>query len=301
MWAPTPANWTWASEVTRFNPVGNELENRDALNRYSAELTGYRNTQVVATAANARYRQIAFDGFEDYSFNLPVPQVPGAQPCEPRRHFSFDKTLIKADASHSGKYALKLAANTTTEAKNEIKLPNCPAPLAAKPPNVPFTLDDCDCVGLFSPDPGKYVFSAWVREDRPAGTLNFDQASVDISFGSNPPVATLKAAGPIIEGWQRIYGEFDVPLGASDIRIKLKAASGYISWFDDLRIHPFDARFKSFVYDDVNLRFTHELDENNFYTRYEYDQQGMLERIKKETERGVMTIQESRFGQQKNQ
>lgn len=297
-WSPSPANWTWASEVTRYNPVGNELENRDALDRYSAELVGYRNTQMTATAANARYRQIAFDGFEDYFFNLGVTS---AADCPLRRHINFDQSLVKTEASHSGKYALKLAANASTEVKNDIKLPVCPAPLAAKTPNVPFALDACDCVGLFSPDPGKYVFSAWVREERPAGALQFDQASVDISFGSNPSAATFKAAGPIIEGWQRVYGEFDVPTGATDIRVKLKAAPSFISWFDDLRIHPFDARFKSFVYDDVNLRFTYELDENNFFTRYEYDQQGMLERIKKETERGVMTIQESRFGQQKMQ
>lgn len=298
-WASAPTNWIWVNEVTRYNPVGNELENRDTLNRYSAELVGYRNTQVVANAANARYRQIAFDGFEDYFFNLSSPQ--GA--CQAQRHISFDPALVDkvSGTAHSGKYALKLSANTATEAKNEIKLPKCPTPLAAKTPNVPFALDDCDCVGQFSPDPGKYVFSAWIREDRSPGALKFDQASIEIAFGNSAPVAIFKAAGPVIEGWQRVYGEFDVPLSAADIRIRLKAAPGFNSWFDDIRIHPFDARFKSFVYDDVNLRFTYELDENNFFTRYEYDQQGMLERIKKETERGVMTIQESRFGQQKTQ
>jgi hypothetical protein len=293
-WGTTPANWTWASEVTRYNPVGNELENRDALNRFSAELTGYANTQVVATASNARYRQIAFDGFEDYSYSL-VPNT-----CQSLRHFGFEPNLVDDDASHSGKYSLKLASNANTEAEYIIKLPNCPTPLANKTANTPFVLNDCDCVGRFSPDPGKYVFSAWVREDRPATTLNFDQSNVEITSGGL--TATFIAAGPIIEGWQRIYGEFDVPVWATDIVVKLNAAPTVISRFDDLRIHPFDANFKSYVYDDLSLRFTYELDENNFFTKYEYDPlSGTLERIKKETERGVMTIQESRFGQQKNQ
>jgi YD repeat-containing protein len=48
------------------------------------------------------------------------------------------------------------------------------------------------------------------------------------------------------------------------------------------------------VYDPVNLRFTAELDERHFATFYEYDNEGRLVRVKKETERGVMTIQETR-------
>ncbi|MGK4569023.1 hypothetical protein [Flavobacterium sp. 3HN19-14] len=37
-----------------------------------------------------------------------------------------------------------------------------------------------------------------------------------------------------------------------------------------------------------------ELDENNYATFYEYDKEGGLVRVKKETERGVQTIKESR-------
>jgi hypothetical protein len=43
-----------------------------------------------------------------------------------------------------------------------------------------------------------------------------------------------------------------------------------------------------------------ELDDNNYFTRYEYDQSGALERVKKETERGVMMVQESRAALQKS-
>lgn len=51
---------------------------------------------------------------------------------------------------------------------------------------------------------------------------------------------------------------------------------------------------KSFVYDPVNLRLMAELDENNYATFYEYDDDGTLIRVKKETERGVKTIKETR-------
>jgi len=69
--------------------------------------------------------------------------------------------------------------------------------------------------------------------------------------------------------------------------------------FDDIRIHPVDAQMKSYVYDDRNMRLMAELDENGFATFYEYDDEGLLIRVKKETERGVMTLKESRSSYQK--
>ena len=46
--------------------------------------------------------------------------------------------------------------------------------------------------------------------------------------------------------------------------------------------------------DPVNLRLMAELDENNYATFYEYDDDGTLVRLKKETERGIKTIKETR-------
>ena len=37
-----------------------------------------------------------------------------------------------------------------------------------------------------------------------------------------------------------------------------------------------------------------DLDENNFTTFYEYDLEGNLTRIKRETERGILTIKETK-------
>ena len=48
------------------------------------------------------------------------------------------------------------------------------------------------------------------------------------------------------------------------------------------------------LYNPVNLRLMAELDENNYATFYEYDDDGTLIRVKKETERGIQTIKESR-------
>jgi hypothetical protein len=51
---------------------------------------------------------------------------------------------------------------------------------------------------------------------------------------------------------------------------------------------------KSFIYNPVNLRLMAEQDENNYCTFYEYDDDGTLIRVKKETEKGIQTIKETR-------
>jgi hypothetical protein len=72
------------------------------------------------------------------------------------------------------------------------------------------------------------------------------------------------------------------------------------SFFDDIRVHPFNGNMKSFVYDQKTQKLMAELDENNYATFYEYDMEGGLIRVKKETENGFFTIQESRSSNPKN-
>jgi hypothetical protein len=51
---------------------------------------------------------------------------------------------------------------------------------------------------------------------------------------------------------------------------------------------------KSYAYDPITLRLMAEMDENNYASFYEYDQEGNLMRVKKETENGISTLKESR-------
>ena len=51
---------------------------------------------------------------------------------------------------------------------------------------------------------------------------------------------------------------------------------------------------KTYVYDPLNLWLVAELDALNYATFYDYDSEGQLVQIKKETENGVVTIQTSR-------
>ena len=88
-----------------------------------------------------------------------------------------------------------------------------------------------------------------------------------------------------------------IPSDTHYIEISLVNNSGTVPvYFDDVRIHPIDGSMKSFVYDPETFRLMSELDENNFSTFYEYDNEGGLIRVKKETSRGIKTIQETRSG-----
>ena len=165
----------------------------------------------------------------------------------------------------------------------------------------PIATTDAMMNPIFSmPENKKMVFSAWVRESnaQQAAYLNNE---VQIDFGSgNANNVTIKPTGPVIEGWQRYEGYFTAPSGVTQMSLRLVNNTGSLIYFDDIRIHPFNANMKSYVYDPVNLRLKAELDANNYATFYEYDEEGTLIRTKAETREGIKTITESRSAKQKN-
>lgn len=110
--------WTSASEVTQYNPYGQEVENMDALKRYSSALYGYNNRFPVAVASNTKYSQLASDGFEDYDSN--------SEECSKDSHFDYKAQLKKNEVSisssqaHTGRKSLKLAPNQKAIVKKQV-------------------------------------------------------------------------------------------------------------------------------------------------------------------------------------
>jgi hypothetical protein len=104
VWKIDETNWTYASSVSQYSPYGAELENKDALDRYSAAQYGYGYKLPMAVASNAKYRQIGFDGFEE------------KKSATAKKHFGFlnDKANIDSNQSHTGKNSLKVAKGTSS-------------------------------------------------------------------------------------------------------------------------------------------------------------------------------------------
>lgn len=157
----------------------------------------------------------------------------------------------------------------------------------------------------FNPQPGeKYLVSAWVKEVHDTQQVKYEHSNITIRFlAGNGSVGNalfiLEPSGSIIEGWQRIIGIVTVPEEATTYSIVLNETDDYDTYFDDIRFFPFNGNLKSFVYDRDNKRLLAELDENNYATFYEYDKEGGLVRVKKETEKGIYTIQETRSSTKK--
>lgn len=167
---------------------------------------------------------------------------------------------------------------------------------------------DCTSFNLLLGE--KYVISGWVKESNLNGDTNnnifqYQNSAIDVSFydvnGTQiNSTQSFIPIGEIIDGWQLIKGEFIVPTNVDDMKIELVNNNISLnSFFDDIRVHPFKANLKSFVYDQATQKLMAELDENNYATFYQYDKEGGLVRVKKETEKGVYTIQETRSGNKK--
>ncbi|MFD1602334.1 leucine-rich repeat domain-containing protein [Flavobacterium artemisiae] len=163
-----------------------------------------------------------------------------------------------------------------------------------------------DCLS-FQPEPNKeYLLSAWVKEETGIQLKTYENAVVNVVFFSNVDTNDIRyrigsvsfaPKGDIIDGWQRITSKFLIPEETKTIGIELENKSdGIPVYFDDIRIHPLDGSIKTFVYDAETFKLMSELDENNYSTFYEYDNEGGLVRIKKETAKGIKTIQETRSG-----
>jgi len=148
--------------------------------------------------------------------------------------------------------------------------------------------------------PKKYIVSYWVKEQPTVVSaipvITYPNSSIGISF-SGPGSVTMGILkkSEIIDGWQRVEQDFTIAaLSSGTLNVTLQNTAWSTSYFDDIRIHPFNSNMKSFVYDPVTLKYVAELDANNFATFYEYDEEGSLVRVKKETERGIMTIKETK-------
>lgn len=304
--------WVWNSEITRFNRRGLETENHDPLGRFNSGLYGYNNTLPIAVAQNARHRETAFDGFEDYSFATDSCVID----CPLPRHLDFSayKDSIVTTQKHTGKASLRLGAGSTATVNMSVK-----PGVDSLSPTVNFsteitssfckyfesiTASDGAVYPGFMPIPGKLmVVSAWVKEDKDCKCLSYTGNKIDFVFykeGDALDTKSVYTSGNIIEGWQRYEDTVRIPPDADSMSVKLRNTTTVPVYFDDFRMHPYHSNMKSFVYHPTNLRLLSELDENNFASFYEYDDEGTLIRTKKETERGVKTIAETRSAIRKN-
>ena len=152
----------------------------------------------------------------------------------------------------------------------------------------------------FSPESGlanstKYIISFWAKESQPNNNGTYSSPAINISSSAVTNIGSVQKS-PVINGWQKFEFTFDIIPMAGNVPMTFTLAKSptMTIYYDDIRIHPFNASMATYVYDPLSLRKWAELDERNYTTFFEYDNEGLLVRTKKETEKGIITVSETR-------
>lgn len=289
-WQKFSAGWQWVETVTKKDVNGLTLETSDVLNRHNTLLTGYKNKLVVAEANNSYTNELLFESFEDWNYAPIAAYCDTNYQCVPKS-INWNSVFTQdMSESHAGRYGGKL-----TGSGKSITIPTLESVINVNPDGEPIEVigDSAKgnfCAGMFKPTVDKkYVISAWVRDIADPLATTFASPAIHVEN------SVFNTSGNIIDGWQRIYGEFTILAGTPSITIKFITGNGG-TWFDDIRIFPYDAKMVTYVYDGNTQKLTFTSDENNYFTKYNYDASDNLESINKETEKGVLTIKEARSG-----
>ncbi|XOV67606.1 MAG: hypothetical protein ACFHU9_00260 [Fluviicola sp.] len=295
--------WRNLGNTTMFDQFGKPLESKDQIDIRSTVLYGY-NPELeivpIAQAVNARKQEIAFDGFEDYNYFTDISL--GYE----KNHFSFSDALganvtIDTTIRHSGLQSLKItSSNSAVVSKDVGETWENPSDGFT---STNFVADTCLCIPIFAPTPGDYVVGAWIKVgDDPDTTTSYTTANVEITvnYTGGNTVQNFTPSGPIIDGWQRVEGNFTIPANGTSVDVRLENNDGSdAAYFDDLRIHPFLAGMTTTVYDPKTLLPLATHDGYNFTTFYNYDENLNQVRVRVETIEGIKTVSEVEGGGQK--
>ncbi len=290
--------WNPSGQTATYDEYGKVLDAFDRINVFSAVQYGYNRLHKlvpVAQAVNARQHEIGFDSFEDYVYHGP-PSYAGDI-----GHFDFMESYINnigdvdlvVTEKHSGLISLKVMADEFAEVFRPItgEEEACDAVIETFTGTNHFEVTECNCTKPFAPTPGKYIISAWVKGNLLSSAAEYTDAYVYVSFpGSMVTPYTIRPTGQLIDGWQRMEAEIDIP-DEDVISIRLvNDNSENPVYFDDIRIHPFLAGMTTTVYNFSNLLPMASHDGYNFTTFYNYDENLNQVSIRVETIDGIKTI-----------
>ncbi|MBI1222587.1 MAG: hypothetical protein GC180_08295 [Bacteroidetes bacterium] len=309
--------WKWTSESDQYHPFGHEVQTHDVLGIFNSAYMSPINFQPYFVANNSDLKNAIGENFEDYwkfYFNADCDQNESVVSID---YFGIDEDLldnvkrtsyqwnlwtafspyafISENEAHTGSKSLFIS-NTLDpggltfnldnivagQAKIEVKLPHT---LTRIEDNI-FEPGNSDLIDRFNPDQTEYVVSFWMKPGYDGSSVNFDVANASVT-------QILPLMAQPIEGWYKKSYKVSFSSSPGGEAIMVFNTNGDV-YIDDFRMHPVHAQMKTFTYDKNLLRLTSTLDENNFATFYEYDLEGNLVRVKRETERGVFTISENR-------
>jgi len=113
-----------------------------------------------------------------------------------------------------------------------------------------------DNLGYFAPDSGSYILGYWFRQDDPGVALHLSP-SITVKVNDNvinivpvlvQALSMLKAG--IVQNTNLIFHQ-----KSNSIKVIINNTGNSYVYLDDVRIHPFNANMKTFVYDRLPLNY----------------------------------------------
>ncbi|MDJ1501164.1 hypothetical protein [Xanthocytophaga agilis] len=247
--------WRKTGEITLYDIYSNALEARDINNNVSATKLGYNQTLAIASGSMANYNEIAFSGAEDQE----IDGYFGGGVLARLTGTDASAVTAVSTVAHTGSKSLQVNGQQSgfvySSAIEEMKLQSG----------------------------RKYVARVWVRN-----AIQNDQATLPTNARlyykingethlSDAPVITKQA-----NGWYTLTILIPVN-GTGTLEVGCLNNGTTPLYFDDFRFQPMDGGLATYVYDPFTGELTHILDNNNMFTRYEYDGIGRLIRTYRET------------------
>lgn len=235
--------WQLAQEVNRYDHFSAPVEIKDLYGRFSTVKTDLDGKQILAQAQNATYFEFAFSGAED------IDNTKLFFGGEIERKDGTVITKSVPDDVHTGNAAVTVNTNGKTFVYKTST--STATPIA---PN------------------RTYRASVWTKSLNGAIYYNLNGAGEQTVL----PQATQK-----VGNWYQINVE--IPVAAfTSLEVGVKSTSGIVA-FDDFRFQPIDGAVAANVYNSITGDLEYVLDNNNLFTRYEYNDRGLLTKTYRES------------------
>jgi len=262
---PAGANAAWkkGKETTLYDVYTHTLEEKDVNGNYSAVKMGYADSRVLITGGPARHKELVYSGAEDalVSGKFSGQISPGSGTVQ-------SSSTFPVVTAHTGYNSLKVAAGA-----------------AGFSYSLPITATEAN---------RQYAVSAWVKSSTAAAPVA--NVYYQVNGGAQVPanVVAARKAGD----WYllSIITPASAAVNGNTIVFGCKNAGTVDLYFDDFRVRPVNAVAAAYVYDKQTGAVTYILDNNNLFTRYEYDTEGRLTGTYRETlGNGVFKLSENQY------
>lgn len=260
----TNAGWQYLGKTLRYDHYSMPLEGEDLKGFLSTTKLGYDQRVPILSAVNAGYNEVAFSSAEDLNtttnyFGGEVSLKGGG---------AGNATVVKRSTggvSHTGESALSLSSGSG---------------FVYKP------------TGLTTNK--TYRVSVWMNSTQGRIYYKLNGGATQLSVA--PTIVTQAGS------WYLVNLNIAIGSTFTSLEVGVQSANGTTVVFDDFRFQPADAVMTCYVHNPLDYKHTTDmtyseyvLDNDNFYSRYLYNEKGQLYRVYKESikYRGEKLISES--------